>query len=183
MFHQTRPKSSQPGPNAWNQHLLPKLRELATPLCNIGLQLGPKIHHGSSTWFTNPTVGNWILIKSKKKSKRCGESQPEKTKTKDACDQPSMPKPEEIKKNKTKDACDQPSMPKQEELVKISSTTTKKSVPLQKEVTQQYPQEFTIQGPIVNVTNHHQGLYTYTNNMQTNIRMTRPPRPTKTPKE
>ena len=141
-----------------------KLQGLMNLCSAMGLQLGSKFYHSSSTWFTNPTVGNWILIKSKKKSKRCGESQPEKTKTKDACDQPSMPKPEETKKKQTKDACDQPSMPKQEELVKISSTTTKKSVPLQKEVTQQYPQEFTIQGPIVNVTNHHQGLYTYTNN-------------------
>ena len=163
MFHQTKPKTSQLGPNAWNQHLLPKLRELATPLCNIGLQLGPKIHHGSSTWFTSPTVGNWILIKSKKKSKRCGESQPEKTKTKDACDQPSMPK--------------------QEELVKISSTTTKKSVPLQKEVTQQYPEEFTIQEPIVNVTNHHQGLYTYSNNKKNKYMNDKTTKPTRRPKE
>ena len=132
MFTHSSNPTALSSPNALHKHLLLKLKGLMTPCSSLDSELGPKIHHGSSTRFTNPTVGNWILVKPKKKSKRCGESQPEKTKTKDACDQPSMPKPKKIKKNQTKDACDQPGMPKQEELVKISSTTTKKCVPLQK---------------------------------------------------
>ena len=71
--------------------------------------------------------------------------------------------PTDASEMKTKDACDQPSMSKEERIIEISSATNNKSAPLQKEVIQQCP-EFTTQAIIVNVTNHHQGLYTYSNN-------------------
>ena len=50
-------------PCAWMKHIPTMLRELATPLSQLGQHNEPNVHHGSSTWFKlSPTPEPWLLL-------------------------------------------------------------------------------------------------------------------------
>lgn len=129
-------KTAQTIPNAWNKHILPKLKELMTPSNYMGNGNEPKVHHGSSTWFKpGPVTEPWILVKPKGKSKGV-KKEPKETMEKN------------LNKEKKTD-------------IKLKSNQSKENnVPMMGE---SELKDFTPMGQnhMIKLNTNHQGLYTF----------------------
>ena len=142
-------KTAQTIPNAWNKHILPKLKELMTPSNYMGNGNEPKVHHGSSTWFKpGPVTEPWILVKPKGKSKGV-KKEPKET----------------MEKNLNKE---------NEPQTKLKSNPNKeRNIPMMDEGELK---DFTPMGQnnMIKLNTNHQGLYTFpckTNNKIRNNKM------------